>query len=83
MRFCTHASPNRKLQLEALSLYYHHSQIHTKADLRLTDNNLLERSEILRVSPNVPPLNFVRIILFSHLAHQASPPIKGIAPNRP
>jgi len=56
MRFCTHASPNRKLQLEAQSLYYHHSQIHTKADLRLSDNNLLERSVILRVSPNVPPL---------------------------
>jgi len=31
----------------------------------------------------LPPLNFVRIILFSHLAHKASPPIKGIAPNRP
>ena len=56
MRFCTHASPNRKLQLEAQSLYYHHSQIRTKADLRLSGNNLLKRSVILRVSPNVPPL---------------------------
>ena len=73
MRFCTHASPNRKLQLEAQSLYYHHSQIHTKADLRLSDNNLLERSEILRVWRNVRPVIFDRIIMLSLLALEAGP----------
>ena len=29
------------------------------------------------------PCDFVWIILFSHLTHLASPPIKGIAPKRP
>jgi len=53
MRFYTHVSPHTKLLPEAQNLYYHHSQIRTKADLRPLDNNLLEKSKILRVLPNV------------------------------
>ena len=52
MQFYTHSSPHTKLPPEAPSLYYHRSQIHTKADLRLWDNSPLAKSKILRVSPN-------------------------------
>lgn len=54
MRFCTHAYLHKKLLPEAPSLYYRHSRIRTKADLRLSGNNLPKKSKPLHVLPNVP-----------------------------
>ena len=56
MRFYTRASLHTKLPPEAPNLYYRRSRIHTKADLRLWDSSPLEKSKILRVSPNARQL---------------------------